>query len=126
MSAARLYVVTCVATVVFLVVYVLPLAGLMPELWYVPLERRWVFGAKPPVLSMDWFGRTLFALAAGAIAAGAAGLLTRGRDAAAPRGPGLWAGLVAVVLAVSAAAYVHHLHDRPLKPEPLPSWYQAR
>ena len=31
-----------------------------PSLWYLPLARTWHFGAKPTVLTMSWYGRTLY------------------------------------------------------------------
>jgi MFS family permease len=37
--------------------------------WYLPTAHRWEFAAHPSVLGMDYYGRVLFCLLCGAIAA---------------------------------------------------------
>ncbi len=37
----------------------------LPQLWYLPIEREWLFGAQPPGLAMAWYGRTLYVMLAG-------------------------------------------------------------
>ena len=123
MSARRLHDIVCITTLVFLIAYVLPLFGVGPTLWYVPLEDQWVLGAKPAKLVMDWYGRTLFAILVAGIAAIATTQLTRTRALGRPR---VWAGLLAVALAIAMGTYVEHLEDRVPVPEPLPSGYVPR
>jgi hypothetical protein len=41
-----------------------------PLLWYLPLERRFVFASVVTELGMDFYGRLLLALVAAALAAG--------------------------------------------------------
>jgi len=123
MNARRAHDIVCITALVFFVAYVLPLFGVGPTLWYVPLENRWVLGAKPTVMVMDWYGRTLFAILAAGAAAIAATLLTRKRAIGAPR---IWAGVLAIALATALGTYVEHLYARELTPEPVPSWYVPR
>ncbi len=124
MSAERSYVAICVGSLVYLALYVAPLAGLVPELWYLPLENRWLLGHKPPVLAMDWFGRTLFAVLGGLIGGGLTAALTRRTERV--RGSAVWATVLALALAGGMAAYVSVLYDRVPKPEPLPPGYVPR
>ncbi len=117
-AAERVYRASCAGVVVFLILYVLPLALEGPSLWYLPLERRWVLGlARPPGLVMDWYGRTLLAALAGAVVAGAVASWR-----APLRRPRAWAVAMATTLVVALAAYAWTLHHRVLTPpaEPAP------
>jgi len=49
----------------------------LPLLWYLPLAHRWELARTVEGLGMDYFGRLLFASAAGALGAGLAWLLGR-------------------------------------------------
>ena len=41
-----------------------------PSFWYLPLSRSWQFAAKPAMLAMSWYGRTLWLFLASLLGAG--------------------------------------------------------
>lgn len=89
----------------------------MPQLWYLPLERAWAFGAKPEGLVMAWYGRVLWMLIAGVVA-GAAGAMIRPLHGS--RGTSMLCG-VALVLGVSSTVQIVISNlERETIPLPLP------
>lgn len=63
--------------------YLTAVARALPNAWYRPLEREWVFGAKPPGLAMEWFGRSLSSAIVAALVTAAIWLLSGRRPLAA-------------------------------------------
>jgi len=109
--------------------FLLCAVGRWPTLWYLPLARRWEFGASVRGVGMDWYGRSAFALAVGL----AAGALTwaLGGSALAPRlaRPAVlrWVShLGATMLFFDVAFYALTLMTREIDPIPLPGWYVPR
>jgi hypothetical protein len=112
----------------------------LPVPLYFPLSRR--FGLGPSYeLSMDYYGRSLLALAAGLIAAGAGYLAARRMPTRRGEGQGpvkatsidrdhptllLLGAYVATALLLCVGLYAYKLSNRPARPEPLPAWYQPK
>jgi hypothetical protein len=60
MSAKHaVYLAACVAIIAFAIALELP----VPTLWYRPVEREWLFAARPSGIAIDFFGRCLVATA---------------------------------------------------------------
>jgi len=68
-SSARVLAAFLVARAAFGLAYLGVALGGWPVPWYFPLERRWAIAAHPPGLAMGWYGATLAALLAAALAA---------------------------------------------------------
>ena len=114
----------------------------VPVLLYFPLRRRFaltvpgqgVVGAED--LSMDYYGRSLWALALGAALAALGYVYVVRRDSRKPLPPMrppskdqrlLLVALYALTLQLLAAGlYGYQLATRSPSPEPLPSWYVPR
>ena len=101
----------------------------LPVPLYFPLSRRWSVVPNSEELSMDFFGRSLVAIVAGAVV----GALTlavlrlparRGRPAGAPAAPGsglaLLTGYAATAFILAAGVFGYQLYGRAPVPEPLP------
>lgn len=104
--------------------------GLIPMhlFWYHPLERSWGLEIRPRGLAMDFYGRTLYALLAGALAFFPARALARRLEPAAVSSERLWYWL-ACALAFTFLAmclFGYQLWPRPPQPLPIPAWYQPR
>ncbi len=117
----------------------------LPVVLYFPLSRRWSLAPNPSELSMDFYGRSLLALAVGAVAAlgtlavfwvykklrGAAatgGLSpesSSSSSSAADRrresGLVLLAGYMVTALLLAMGVYAYELYGRVPVPEPLPA-----
>ena len=90
----------------------------LPLPLYLPLTRRWIWGTAAPELSMDYFGRSLFALTVGAFATlvawGLLHLFRRWTPTARVLRLGLAYAITALLLCASLFAY--KLYGR----EPIP------
>ncbi len=121
-----LYFAWCISVVAASVAFVVPAFTAVRIFWYYPLRHAWAFETHPSAFAVDWYGRSVWALAAGGIAfALASFVLPRLRKPSA-RAYRLWAAwaLTATVLAI--AVYSYQLARRHPIPEPLPSWYVPR
>lgn len=58
-SGARVVVAFLSGRAAFGLAYLAGHARDLPIPWYLPLERAYYFGARPPVFAMEWFGRSL-------------------------------------------------------------------
>lgn len=76
--SARLFAVFLVARGVYGLVYLGVALARWPVPWYFPLERRWALASAPAGMAMGWYGATLLALGAAALA-GALTWLASGR-----------------------------------------------
>ena len=99
----------------------------VPLVWYFPVERRFSFEAHASGQAMDFYGRLLFSLAAGALALGLGRVVFRRLPASAqPR----WAIRLVVwcgsILAVTGGLYLYLLAGRHAAPWPLPEGYVPR
>ena len=101
----------------FFVSSVLPL----PLLWYFPVEHRFAFAAHPLGLGADFYGRLLFALAVGALAAWVVRPSWGGR-----RAPVMLSAWIAGLVVFAAAFYLFVLAHRLVIPAPLPKGYVPR
>lgn len=93
----------------------------LPLVWYLPLGRRFLFAAHTPELAVDYYGRVLLCLLAGAAAALVA-------QAAARRGR--WLSTLLVwslgLLAFTSSLTIYTLAHRQPIPAALPPGYVAR
>lgn len=95
-----------------------------PIPWYLPLERAFVFGPRPPAFAMEWFGRSLASFAAGAAVTAAVWLLAK-RDplARALRSKAFVLSLAqatALALLVDFTYFTWVFLTQPVRPLPLP------
>lgn len=124
--ADLLFVALSLATVVFAIMFVLPMFYESSVPWYYPLERRWAFEVKPTGLAMDFYGRLIHASLAATVAFVITALVGRKKQSFEPRTLGLctaWA-LTATLLVIAYFAWT--LYERRPVPSPLPDWYQPR
>ncbi len=122
--ASRLARAVCVGVVAFDLSFVFPNLFDSRLLWYEPLLRRWLFALRPESLGIDWFGRTLLALAGGAVAFVMAAVL--GRQWGGAKSLALWTGWAGIATGLALALQVFQLVTRHPLPEPLPAWYVPR
>ena len=85
----------------------------IPQLWYLPLEGRVLFGAAPRELAMGLYGQLVFALTASAAVGTAGAAIIRKREIGAGALQ-LAIAAHAVFLVVAAGYYAITLWDRPL------------
>ncbi len=115
------------ARLVFGLVFLAGAVAHWPVPWYLPLERRWVFARQVQTLGMDWYGRSVFSLAAGTLAGAVlwalAGHPRLARTFARPAVVRDIAHLGALMLVSDVAFYVLSMLTRHVTPSPLPSWY---
>ncbi|MEI8254069.1 MAG: hypothetical protein WCJ30_00185 [Deltaproteobacteria bacterium] len=119
-----------VARLVFGVAFLASAVARWPVPWYFPLEHRWQLARAVRGLAMDWYGRSILSLLAGATVGGLVYALS-GRTA-----PGRWllrpgfvvgvAHLGALMLLNDVLFYVFSLVTRHPVPAPLPGWYCPR
>ncbi len=69
-----------VGVVAFWIAWLSSSAFAIPVVWYLPIERRFVFTAHPPGLAMCMFGQLIFAAAVGLGVGGLASRVVRKRD----------------------------------------------
>jgi hypothetical protein len=116
----------CMGAIAFFVSYGAPLLVTLPQLWYLPVARSWVFGTKPVLLSMDWYGRTLGSVVICLVVNVAAYMLARRSERIARIGPRILGIFVLLTFLGAIGLYLEHLVDRQVSAEPLPAWYQPR
>lgn len=94
-----------VAVIAFVLCYAAVQIFHPPLWWYLPLERRFSFGARPAEISMDWYGRTLLASVVAVLSGGAAALIRRFL----PRTPGAppWLYALAIAASLGLAFFVY-------------------
>ncbi len=111
----------------FLFMNFLSAAVPMPLLWHLPVQRRFTFEVRPLALGVDFYGRILWSLIAGALAAAAAHLAIRRRWLQ-PRPDWLRGAVVwmVVVLLFTSGLYLYILRARQVIPAALPPGYVAR
>ena len=99
----------------------------MPLLWHLPVERRFTFEVRPLALGVDFYGRVLVSLAAGALLAAAAWVMIR-RRLLKPRPEWLRGAMVwiVVVLLFTSGLYIYILRARQPIPASLPAGYVPR
>lgn len=108
----------------------------VPLLLYYPLSRRFTWATPvlgPDELSMDFFGRSLYALLLGAaLAVGGYAIARRAPNRARPAGAAVDRRLTLIALyaltlvLLAAGLYGYQLATRAPTPEPLPAWYVPR
>lgn len=98
-------------------VYGFSLVSALPLPWYLPMERRWVFGVSAPGLGMDWYGRTAWSVVA---AVGGAGLAALGgrwlADGTTRRMAGVVGGWALSAVWIVAALIIYQLSTRVVLP----------
>lgn len=102
--------------------YVLAQALGWPMVWFDSATRVWSAGPKPSSAAMDFFGRSLWALGCGGVAATAAWLVFRRRGVG-PSAARWVAVAAATVVAVSFGLEVRRLIGRTPVSEELPAGY---
>ncbi len=126
----RVFLAFLVARLVFGVVFLASALGRWPVPWYFPLQHRWELARRVQGLAMDWYGRSLLALLAGAAAGALAYGLARIPSVArlfARRGfVAAVAHLGAVLLLQDVLFYAFTLATRHVTPAALPPWYCPR
>ena len=118
-----LFVASFAGVIASCLIYVFPAFSPTRVFWYYPLEHRWAFELKPHALAMDWYGRTLLAVVASAIAFAGTFILSRRLKPLASRGFNLWVGWAASALLIALSLYAYQLIGRNPVPEPLPTSY---
>lgn len=94
-----------VAAIAFVLCYAAVQLFHPPLLWYLPLERRFTFGARPAEISMDWYGRTLLASLVALLSGGAVALIRRFFRRT-PGGPP-WLYALAIALSLGLAFFIY-------------------
>lgn len=116
----------CGAIVVASVVFVVPTFATVPLLWYYPLAHTWALETGPSGFALDWYGRTIWAVLAAALAFPLGLALARRVRAPSPRGFFMWGAWAGMASLLAIAVYTFQLAHRHPVPEPLPAGYQAR
>lgn len=106
----------------FLVMGLVP----MPLLWYHPLERGWALEVRPKTLGMDFYGRTLYATVAAALAFFATQPLAKRVVSVSRERVWLWLAYALAFTALAMSLIGYQLWPRPPQPLPIPAWYQPR
>jgi len=96
----------------------------VPLLWLDPVRGELSFGHRPSTVAIDWYGRTLMS----GLAWGLAWFVTPLAVRKSPTRETLRVavGWLAISFLFAAGLYAFSLWGRRPKPEPLPSWYEAR
>jgi hypothetical protein len=94
-KAVRVFAALLAARAIFGLVYLAVAVGRLPILWYRPLDHAWELASHPSGLAMGWYGTTLAALVAAAVAGG----LTFAAGARGPIARALAKGAVVLALA---------------------------
>jgi hypothetical protein len=116
----------CAAIIAASLVFVVPAFTTVPLLWYYPVARRWALEGRPDGFALDWFGRTIWAMLAVAIAFPGALAVARRVRTPSPRTYLLWGAWAGMTSVLAIAVYTYQLANRHPVPEPLPASYQAR
>lgn len=103
----------------------------VPVPLYFPLSRRFGMAPVRDELSMDYYGRSLYAVALGALLAGVGYVILASRSSrstqrSADADRRLWmlASYALTALLLAAGLYGYQLGNREPQPEPLPDWYR--
>lgn len=114
----------CVA---YVFTYFVSTAVPVPLLWHLPVERRFTFEVRPLALGADFYGRVLWCLAAGGLAAAGGRLALRGQRLQ-PRPEWLRTLVIwlAGLLLFTSALSVYVLKARQPIPAALPPGYVPR
>ena len=116
----------CGAVILASLVFVVPAFTTVPLFWYYPLTRGWALEGQPTGFALDWYGRTIWALIAGAVGFLVGTALAWRLPAASARGYRMWAAWAGVATVLAISVYSFQLaHRRPV-PEPLPASYKPR
>jgi hypothetical protein len=96
----------------------------VPLFWFDPVSGSWSFGHRPSTVAIDWYGRTLVS----AVAWGVAWITIRllAKKPPSRETVRIAVGWAAVAFAFAAGLYAFSLWNRRPRPEPFPSWYEAR
>jgi len=121
-----LFVALSAGAIAFAFAFIAPMLTGARVPWYYPLEHRWAFEAKPVGLALDFYGRTLFALAAWAITVMIALPLAKRAKSISARALGLITAWTITAVLLVMLHYAWSLHFRRPIPEPVPTWYQPR
>lgn len=125
-KSEALFVALAAGTIAFAFAFVVPMLASEPVAWYYPLEHRWAFEVKPTGLAMDFYGRTLQALAAWAATVMITLPIARRRKSLSARAAGLATAWAVTATLLVMLHYAWTLHFRRPVPAEVPSWYQPR
>lgn len=125
---ARIMLAFALGRATFGLLFLVSVLGHWPTLWYLALERRWVFASAVETVGMDWYGRSTVSLAGGALVGAVAYALSG-------RAPPSW-GRASVVVGLSRLGgtlllfdvmfYTLTLLTRTIDPIAVPAWYCPR
>lgn len=122
-----LFVAMCAGAIAFAFAFVAPMLAGEPIAWYLPLEHRWTFEARPAGFAIDFYGRLLQALVAwAAIVLVTLPIARRGKKPLSARAAGLVTAWTITAVLLVMLHYAWTLHFRRPIPEPLPAGYRAR
>lgn len=125
-KADALFVALAAGTIAFAFAFILPMLASEPVAWYYALERRWAFEVAPTGLAMDFYGRTLQALAAWAIVVIVTLPIAKRFKGLSVRAAGLATAWAITAMLLVMLHYAWTLHFRRPVPAEVPSWYQPR
>jgi hypothetical protein len=120
------FVAWCAAIVGSSLAFVFPALTPVRVLWYYGLEHRWALEIRPSGFAMDWYGRSLLAVAGGVVGYVLAYLLARGVGRVSRRGMMIWLVWSAMAALLAIGTYSVQLAMRQPIPEPLPLWYSPK
>jgi hypothetical protein len=121
-----LFVALCAGSVAFCLAFVAPAFTPMRVLWYLPLEHRWTFVIKPEGLGMDFYGRVLDGVLAGAVGTLAAWAIARRLRALSAGTLVLWTAWLTTAALLAMALFTYQMVRRHPRPLPIPAWYERR
>lgn len=105
-ARSRVYLVGCAALIGYAIGYALPAYARLPSLYYDPLARRFLFGARPGPLPMGYLGQVIDGVLGGLVAASVVALATmRGRAEPGESSLGLAAAWALTALALVGAYF---------------------
>jgi len=126
-ASARLFAAFLAARLAYGLVFLASALRQWPVLWYLPLERRWIFGTSSEGLGIDWYGRSGLSLLAALVAGLFAFWLSRRLSILSKPGAVLsLAHAGALVLFVDFAYFAGAILTRQPSPWPIPDWYCPR
>jgi hypothetical protein len=124
--ASATYFAWCGSVIAAAIAYVVPAFTTVPLLWYYPVARSWALESQPTGFALDWYGRTLWALLAGAAGLAVGTAVARRVGEPSARAYRIWAAWAGMASLLAIAVYVLQLIHRQPVPEPLPPGYQPR
>ncbi len=114
---------SCAAATVFGAAFLIMGLVRAPLFWYHPLDRAFVLELRPHGLAMDFYGRTLYATIAAAVAFFAGRAAGRRVEALPSDRMWLWLAYALAFTLLAMALIGYQLWPRPPAPLPLPAWY---